>query len=99
MNSDRTKIGVHAQLTPQTEQPLLRPLARGGIVPAWTTDGAEQNSVGLSAKVDRLRRQWSAACIKRASADQTLAQLERMAVALCDRAENACAFGDDLRSD
>src|SRR6266550_22617 len=99
MDAHGTKVGVHLQLSAQAKQSLLRALTRVGIVPARATDCAEENGVGILAKIDRLWRQWSAARIERASANQAFAQLYRMAVALSDRAKNARAFGDDLGTD
>ena len=99
MNGYGAKIGVHPQLASQAKQSLLRTLTRGGIVPARPTDRTEQDGVGASAKIDRLRRERSAARIECDSADQTLAQLDGVAKAFRDRAKNSRAFGNYLRSD
>ena len=99
MNGYGTKIGVHAELAPQAKQSLLGTQFRSGIVPPGATDRTEQNGVGRSAQLDRFGRQWSAARIECAATNQSLRQLDVVAEALRDRAENPRAFGDDLRSD
>src|SRR6266550_9446117 len=99
MHTHRPQVRVDLQLAPQSKQSLLRPLLRGGIVPARTTDGAKQNGVGRSAKLDRLGRKRSASYIERAAADQAFTQLDLVIPPRGDRADHADAFGYYFRSD
>ena len=99
MHGHGSQVGVHLQLSTQSKQTLLGALTCVGIIPAWTTDRAEQYRVGTFAKLDCFRRQRRATRIERATPDQCLAKFDRMIPPLGHCAEHPHAFGDYLWTD
>jgi hypothetical protein len=98
MHSHRSEIRVYAQLFSKAEQSLFGPLTRVGIVPARTTDGAEENGVGGLAKRECFGRERRTARIERAATDQAFTKLDPVIPAICYRAKNTRAFGDYFRA-
>jgi hypothetical protein len=98
MHGHRSKIGVHAQLFSEAEQSLFGPLPCVGIVPARTTDSAEENGVGGIAERESFGRERRPARIECAATDQPFTKLDAMIPAVCHRPKNTRAFGDYLRA-
>jgi len=82
--ADTLETRVMAQLRPDVS-----------VLPARTADGAEQDGVGVAARVERLARQRLADRVDRSAAEQVPLdlQVERQCV------EHAQRLGRDLRAD
>ena len=98
MHSHRSEIGVHAQLFSEAEQSLFGPLPRVGIVPARTTDSAEEYGVGGFAERECFGRERCPARIECAATDQAFTQLDPVIPAVRHCAKNTHAFSNYLRT-
>ncbi len=95
----RTQVRPQSQCRADTEDPLLRPHGRAGVIPLRPTDGAPEHRVRRERRLDGLRPQRHAVRIDGRAADEVLSELERVAEAPADRLEGADPLGGDFGAD
>ena len=96
---DRPQVGVHVQRLAQAEQAFLGPLGRRQVIEFGQAHRAQQRGVGIQSQAARLGRERVSRGANRRTAEQALAQLDRMAPLRRHVLKHANGLARDLGTD
>ena len=98
MGRYRAQIRVHAHRGPHIQQALLGTHESVGTAPPWSANRAEQNGIGVNAKLARGGWERSALRVNCGPPDQASLKLEAMAMATANGFKDPNSLGRDLGS-